>query len=1052
MNRSLHETVSILLVCLLIFSSLPIKAAAVTPTLTIQLQTDGQPYNEGEVATSPVTMHVTTSSSDSATVQISQDLGETWQPFDVNQSLTIETEGTHHIWLQVIGQSEIEKRQIRIAPFQNSLAMLFAAATDIIYVNVAAIGANNGTSWANAYTDLQSALTQAVAGKEIWVAKGTYTPTTGTNRAISFQMKNGVAIYGGFAGIEQTRDERNVAAYKTILSGDIGTENNIGDNSYHVFYHGGLSLDNTAILDGVTITGGNANAGGGNNEAGAGMYNENSSPTLTNVTFIGNKANTAGGAMYNENSNPILTNVIFSKNKANSGGAMNNSDSNPIITNALFSDNTATSAGGSIHNWNSIMTLTNVTISGNETDDNKAVIHGGDATSKIRNSIIIGNNGPAYDNKYAGEVTNSLLNLGNNGAQLYSSKGHLESPTSYLLEEVFIDPTNLNYRLKAGSPAINKGNSSYPELVNVLQDLYGKLRIQGGVIDLGAYEAFPYMISYDANEATGGTVPTDKETYGNGDSVTVLGNSGQLEKTGYTFAGWNRQANGGGTNYAAGDSLTINNADVTLYAKWETIQYELSFDTDGGIPTPPPQMIHYNNKVTKPSDPTKIGFTFDGWYKDTDIWNFVVDTVMENTTLQAKWAVAQHIVSFEVDGDSPVPPSQTIDYNNKVTEPPIPTKVGYTFEGWYTEDTFTTKWDFDTDVVTEDTTLYAKWEVAQHTVTFNTYGGSIVQAQTVTYDTAVIAPLSPTRSGYTFEGWYKEPTFITRWKFATDTVKENRTLYAKWANIPINMDRLPSVFILSFETNGGSLIDNQVAFDNELIKVPPIPVKAGYTFDGWYKEPTFITKWDFATDHVTTTTKLYAKWIENRMTTPEPEPMLEPEEPTEPLVTFSDTAGHWANEMIKEIATQGIINGYPDGTFRPNEFIKRQHVVVMLARALELEPIREAASFIDVPVNHPYYEAIMKLQQAGIIDGSKGAFNPDEIVTRAQMAKILVGALNLSLGGTNTFKDVNETHWSYDYITALEREGIALGSNGYFNPNAPLTRAQFVALLYRAFH
>ncbi|MGE7091802.1 S-layer homology domain-containing protein [Lysinibacillus sp. NPDC048646] len=199
--------------------------------------------------------------------------------------------------------------------------------------------------------------------------------------------------------------------------------------------------------------------------------------------------------------------------------------------------------------------------------------------------------------------------------------------------------------------------------------------------------------------------------------------------------------------------------------------------------------------------------------------------------------------------------------------------------------------------------------------------------------------------------------------------------------------------------------------------------------------------------------------------TPSPTPNPTPVEPTKPVPTpeepeqpeeitpsyrFTDSSNNWAKDMIEDIAARGIITGYPDGTFRPNEPIKREHVAVMFARAFELTPKREATQFSDVPTNHPYYEAITRLQQAGVVDGSNGKFNPNESLTRAQLAKILVLAFGITPGGTSTFQDVPKTHWSYDYIAALAHVGIALGDNGNFRPDEPVTRAQFVAFMYRA--
>jgi len=231
----------------------------------------------------------------------------------------------------------------------------------VIYVRADATGTNNGHSWANAYTDLQAALAAAEWGDEIWVAQGTYKPTTGTDRNISFALEAGTGLYGGFAGTETDRAQRNWETNATILSGDIGTTDT-ADNSYHV-----VTGANLAVLDGFTITGGNANALGSLN-CGGGMHNYNSSPTVTNCTFTGNTADFNGGGMYNNNSSPTVTNCTFSGNTANSGGGgMYNSYNSPTVTNCTFSGNTAGNfgGGGMCNYYYGSPTVTNCTFSGN---------------------------------------------------------------------------------------------------------------------------------------------------------------------------------------------------------------------------------------------------------------------------------------------------------------------------------------------------------------------------------------------------------------------------------------------------------------------------------------------------------------------------------------------------------------------------------------------------------------------------------------------------------------------------------------------------------------
>jgi len=217
---------------------------------------------------------------------------------------------------------------------------------NILYVNDDAGGINDGTSWANAFTSLQSALLSSCPGiTEIWVAQGIYTPSD-TARADAFIMKNNLAIYGGFPNTGNPgfgdRDE-DPATNGTILSGEIGGAGNT-DNSYHVIFNDDNGLNSTSILNGFTLTGGNADVGSSsdNRSSGGGMYNRNSSPQVLNCTFTENRARFFGGGMYNQDlSAPMVTHCTFTENTVDfdGGGMFNNESSSPTITSCTFSEN-----------------------------------------------------------------------------------------------------------------------------------------------------------------------------------------------------------------------------------------------------------------------------------------------------------------------------------------------------------------------------------------------------------------------------------------------------------------------------------------------------------------------------------------------------------------------------------------------------------------------------------------------------------------------------------------------------------------------------------------
>jgi parallel beta-helix repeat protein/predicted outer membrane repeat protein len=293
------------------------------------------------------------------------------------------------------------------------LAMLILAAASANaatrYVKQDASGANNGTSWIDAFTDLQPAITVAVSGDEVWVATGTYKPTSypnggSTSRYMHFSLKNGVAVYGGFIGTETLLSERNISANLVILSGDIGVAESTTDNCYHVFYHpSGLNLDATAILDGVTITAGNASSSSPHN-SGGGMYNDASSPTITGCTISGNSAGGGyGGGIYNTNSSsPTVGICTFS---ANSGGGIRNSNfSSPTVVGCTFSDNSS----GSIDNVSSSPTITDCMFT-----NNAYGIMNSASSPSITNCDFIGNATGIYNSSSSSPTITDCALIGN---------------------------------------------------------------------------------------------------------------------------------------------------------------------------------------------------------------------------------------------------------------------------------------------------------------------------------------------------------------------------------------------------------------------------------------------------------------------------------------------------------------------------------------------------------------------------------------------------------------------------------------------------------------
>lgn len=433
------------------------------------------------------------------------------------------------------------------------------AAQGIIYVNTNNPSGGNGLDWLNAYKYLQDALADANSKPwvtQIWVATGTYYPDAnddfpgGTgDREATFQLVNGVALYGGFAGGETSPQERDLHSYHTILSGDIGTVDVNLDNSYHVVT--GSGTDGATVLDGFVVTAGNANGpigyhgGGGvynngghptitkcafiNNLAyyGAGVFNDHSSPTIINCLFGANLAEYDGGAVYNyNNSSPALTNcAFFNGNSAHWGGAMcNDSSSSPTLTNCTFSGNTATNYAGGIYNLQS-------------------------SSPMLTNCILWGNS----DSTGFSEAAQMYNFSGSSPFVTYSCiQGYSGSePTNTNVDPEFVNADGYdniagtpddNLRLLIGSPCINAGdNNALP--ADVATDLDGNLRFVDSVVDMGVYEGenswigqkivpsdaangrFGASVSIDADYAIVGK-PWDDHTGVNSGSAYIFKRSG----------------------------------------------------------------------------------------------------------------------------------------------------------------------------------------------------------------------------------------------------------------------------------------------------------------------------------------------------------------------------------------------------------------------------------------------------------------------------------------------------------------------------------------------
>lgn len=278
------------------------------------------------------------------------------------------------------------------------------------YVHHGATGANDGSSWTDAYTSLKMAIDNAVYQEEIWVAAGTYLPDTTPNRETYFLMTKSVKLYGGFEGTETSFSERDPESNLTILSGDVsgnditqanGNLLNRGDNYFHVLA-ATSGVDSTAIVDGFRFEGGYAD-GAINENKGGGAIIANGPLQIRNCSFYGNYAKVLGGAIYGVTTKGIqVTNCTFEKNKADNrgGGICFSSVKDGLVDSCVFVDNEAERSGGGFSPVNSSAIVTNSDFTENE------CLWGGGAINVIasasNNTVTIQNNTFSQNKSSAG--------------------------------------------------------------------------------------------------------------------------------------------------------------------------------------------------------------------------------------------------------------------------------------------------------------------------------------------------------------------------------------------------------------------------------------------------------------------------------------------------------------------------------------------------------------------------------------------------------------------------------------------------------------------------
>lgn len=402
------------------------------------------------------------------------------------------------------------------------------------------------------------------------------------------------------------------------------------------------------------------------------------------------------------------------------------------------------------------------------------------------------------------------------------------------------------------------------------------------VITVGT--ATGYVVSYNGNGSTGGTAPSN-QTKTAGIDLTIANNSGSLVRAGYTYAGWNSAANGSGTDYATGATYSTD-ANLSLFAKWTSLTYTVTFDKQGGTGGSTSVIASSGSAMPAATAPTRTGYTFGGYFAQVSgggtqyytaamasatNWNLTV-----NATLYALWTANSYTVAFDANlGVAASPTSKSVSFGSAYGTLATTSRTGFTFNGWFTAASGGALVSTVTIVTTASNhTLYAQWTaVPTYAISYNgnsNTGGAVPASQTKTQGVSLTLATNSgnlVRTGYTFVGWNTAAAgngtdYAAGGTYTADVAV---VLYAKWA---IN------TYVVSYNANGatsGTAPGNQSKTHDIALVLSGNTgslTRTGYTFAGWNTVANG-TGQDYAAGGsyiVNSAVTLFAKWTANTYT------------------------------------------------------------------------------------------------------------------------------------------------------------------------------------------
>ena len=411
--------------------------------------------------------------------------------------------------------------------------------------------------------------------------------------------------------------------------------------------------------------------------------------------------------------------------------------------------------------------------------------------------------------------------------------------------------------------------------------------LTGNIRVYAHWKANPVILSYNGNGSTGGS--TGPTTCYYNQSCTTATNG--FTRNGYTWSGWYDKTSGG-TKYT---TITLT-AAKTLYAQWGANPIKISFNANGGSGTMSDQTCYYNTSCTlKANTFTRTGYAWNAWYTAATGGSAISTfNATGNLTVYARWKANNYTLTYNNNGGSGCT-NKSVTFDATYGTLCSPTRTGYTFAGWYTAASGGTQVTANTKMTTLGATIYAHWTANSYTLTYNNNSGSGCTSKSVAFGSEYGTLCTPSRSGYSFSGWYTAASGGTQVTASTKMTTTGATIYAHWA--------LAS-YTLTYNSNGGNACSpatKSVAY-GAAYGTLCTPKRTGYTFTGWYTAASGGTQVTASTTMGAGNTTIYAQWRINRV-------IITLKSPSDESLTATTVSGSTTNNWSKNSSYMIYRNG-----------------------------------------------------------------------------------------------------------------------------------------------